>query len=360
MKFLFLNCFSFGLAKDTLFPPSSDKYFRYYKESSSTSSSIVSSMEFASRKKMKTFKRFRSTEKGITELFFNNCGIEELPNIIFQAKSLRVLWLCNNDLTFFSPHIENLENIDTLWLNSNAFITLPYLPLKLVNLYMENNTKLISINGIGKFNFLKKLDINGCSLTKLPKDIGLLTNLETLFCHENDIQNIPESIGNLKKLSKLSLHNNQIQVLPKSFGNLSNLKWLSLHFNKLESLPETFSNLQNIQRLSLHQNQLTTLPQYFENCCPSLIVISLFRNKLRHISPEVWKHLVNCQKLSVHQNCLSNIPDEARYMKSLEEIWLYSNDFHEIPSILNELPKLKTIWFHHPCENITNKNIQIK
>ena len=87
---------------------------------------------------------------------------------------------------------------------------------------------------------LEELYINSVSLTELPKEIGILTNLKSLDidCYLNELT---KEIFNLINLEKLSIDINIInenfnfKSLPiEEIGKLNNLKDLSIRIRKKE------------------------------------------------------------------------------------------------------------------------------
>ena len=70
----------------------------------------------------------------------------------------------------------------------------------------------------------KELDLKGQGITKLPKEIGWLANLEDLNLQGNDLELLPEQIGQLDNLRKLDLGENRLIRLPTQIGRLANLQ----------------------------------------------------------------------------------------------------------------------------------------
>jgi Leucine-rich repeat (LRR) protein len=64
---------------------------------------------------------------------------------------------------------------------------------------------------------LKVLGLTGNSLTKIPKEIGMLTKLRCLYLCDNSLKEIPKEIGMLINLGYLSLDNNPEISIPKYF-----------------------------------------------------------------------------------------------------------------------------------------------
>jgi small GTP-binding protein len=81
------------------------------------------------------------------------------------------------------------------------------------------------------------IDLSGCQLTSLPKEIGGLKKLTTLHLSNNQLKTLPPEIGELKKLTTLVLSGNQLKTLPVEIGKLKNLTELDLSKNPLESPP---------------------------------------------------------------------------------------------------------------------------
>eukprot|EP00250_Pteridium_aquilinum_P016882 c23342_g2_i1 orf=193-1458(+) len=138
---------------------------------------------------------------------------------------------------------------------------------------------------------LQVLDLCGCRVLELPKELGYLTNLVYLGLRDCNylkelpaslcklqclevleiggaecLQELPENLGQLSALKELYLtHCWFIRELPESFGNLSNLRMLDLNFcSFLGHLPSTFGQLSRLKCLSLEDcSTLRSLPESF-------------------------------------------------------------------------------------------------
>ena len=109
------------------------------------------------------------------------------------------------------------------------------------------------------------LDLSHLGLTKLPKSISQLSQLESLLLNGNLLEALPESITQLSKLKILSVSNNRLTTLTDSVAQLSKLKVLDLMYNRLATLPESIAQLSQLEALFLNNNQLTTLPETLRN-----------------------------------------------------------------------------------------------
>ena len=97
-------------------------------------------------------------------------------------------------------------------------------------------------------NEIIKIDLVGKKLTKIPKSIGELTNLQRLYLESNQISRI-EGLDNLTNLQKLYLYSNQISRI-EGLDNLTNLQTLWLDSNRISRI-EGLDNLTNLRWLFL-------------------------------------------------------------------------------------------------------------
>jgi len=142
----------------------------------------------------------------ITEIRYDNKGIQEIPQSIAE-----------------------LDSLEHLQLQKNQIEAIP--------------------NYIGNLSRLKHFTIFENKITTLPPKIGFLTNLEVFKIYENDLQEIHSNIGGLTKLKTLWLSENQLTSLPDSMCYiLSNPDIdISIDNNKIcnNNYPECFSSLVN-------------------------------------------------------------------------------------------------------------------
>ncbi|WP_340935902.1 leucine-rich repeat domain-containing protein [Polaribacter haliotis] len=220
---------------------------------------------------------------------------------------------------------------------------------------IKDLTELVVLN-LGDANYPTR----SCSITSLPKEIGLLGKLESLHLYNNKLTELPDEIGDLPNLTYLNLSSNELtslpagignfaklerliidsqctgncyegdqtlMVLPNEIGNITNLKLLNLDSNGLTSLPSTIGSLTNLEELSITSNSLKGLPSTIGNLS-KLKIASLSSNKLESL-PEEIGNLSSLEDLDIQSQYTSGSP--------------YVYHLTSLPSALNNLTTLKTL-----------------
>ena len=132
---------------------------------------------------------------------------------------------------------------------------------------------------VSNYSSLRKLDLSGNQLTRLPASIGGLSTLIGLMLSDNHLTSLPKEIGNLSRLKYLWLSGNQLTRLPAQTGGLTKLVGLVLKRNRLVNLPGAIGNLTSLTKLGLSDNLLTSLPEEI-NRLTNLEVLDLSSNRL--------------------------------------------------------------------------------
>ena len=181
----------------------------------------------------------------IAEIGLSNCGVSTLPESIGNLKSLKKLYVDQNQLKTLPESIGNLTSLTCLRVFWNKLSTLP--------------------ESIGHLSSLKELNLTKNQLSALPESITKLKSLKVLGLAENKFTTLPESITQLKSLTYLNLNGNKLSTLPESIVQLSSLKELYLEGNQLSTLPKSIGKLKSLESLMLPYNQLKTLPKSIGN-----------------------------------------------------------------------------------------------
>lgn len=101
----------------------------------------------------------------LTDLTFHDCGIEEIPDSVFEAlpESLKTLSLGDNNIKRISPEIERLKNLYSLSVSYNPDLNDDGFPWKSLP------------------ETLHMLDLAATGLTQIPADVERLKVLEHLI-----------------------------------------------------------------------------------------------------------------------------------------------------------------------------------
>jgi len=194
------------------------------------------------------------------------------------------------------------------------------------------------------------LALNSNSVEHLPKEIGRLTRLESLWIAWNtELKHLPTSIGQLTGLKKLMIHDNRLQSLPEDIGKLINLEWLGIANNELKILPTSLFQLTNLKKLELQKNRLRAISPDIGELI-SLEHLCLQTNKLDFLPPSLCK-LSNLRKLELAGNNLESLPAEMGQLYKLEKLQIQSNKLKYLPSSMVQLDLLKDLWLYgNPLE----------
>ncbi|HZY79294.1 MAG TPA: leucine-rich repeat domain-containing protein [Cyclobacteriaceae bacterium] len=120
------------------------------------------------------------------------------------------------------------------------------------------NTELPDV--FGTLTKLKRIDVSGSNLTKLPPSFCRLSALETLLLNDTPLLELPDRFGDLSNLVSINLSRSKITQLPPSFVQLQNVENLSLDDTPITDLSYRFNALCNLKRLSLNGSKLKQLP----------------------------------------------------------------------------------------------------
>jgi hypothetical protein len=141
----------------------------------------------------------------------------------------------------------------------------------------------------------------------IPPDIGLLTSLQGILMHFNDVTGtIPESVGQCSQMSIFDIAYGSVSgTLPSSMGRWTDMFVFDVSANDIiGSMPESVSSWTNIVGFSVFGNQLT-------GSIPSLILqwsqlqyFAVFDNKLTNTIPE---DIGNLNKLILFATSLNSL-----------------------------------------------------
>ncbi|XP_042459949.1 probable disease resistance protein At1g61300 [Zingiber officinale] len=137
-------------------------------------------------------------------------GMSELPRQEEWQEAERASFMFNN--------ITSLQDYEAS--------TFPKLSMLILN---YNHLKQIPPSLFASMPHLKYLDLSGCDITELPKEICSLAELQYLNLSDSSIIRLPFEFGCLGKLEYLLLRATCLEIVPNgTISNLSMLKWLDI------------------------------------------------------------------------------------------------------------------------------------
>ncbi|PQQ06682.1 putative LRR receptor-like serine/threonine-protein kinase [Prunus yedoensis var. nudiflora] len=262
-----------------------------------------------------------ATSLQLLEINVNNFG-GTLPQCLANLSSSLVIFsAAYNKIVGSLPNgVENLPNLESLWLSSNQFSG--HIPPE-----------------IGKLPKLYELGIDMNSLSgDVPSSIGNLSRLTELYLEKNNLQgSIPSSFGECHNLMILSLRGNNFSgiIPPELFRPLSSYLELDLSQNHLTGFfPKEVGNLINIENLDVSQNMLFGEIPASIGSCVRIEYLEMQENLFQGTIPSALGSLKGIEKLSLARNNLSGvIPEFLEHFKFLQSLNLSYNNLEGVVPI---------------------------
>lgn len=226
-----------------------------------------------------------STEKDITSLYLADNELTEL-NVTQSAAKLRRL-ICPNNL-LSTLNLGGCTELVTLDCAGNQLSVLNIVSTKMEELNVADNQ--LSANGLRSSGNMASLVCGGNKMTTVNY-LTDMSNLESLFCHDNQITSL--ALTKLVNLRNLVMSGNKISMLNTSaLENLQNI-WGS--GNRLKSLDLT--KAAKLEGLVVAENQLKEI-LWTRSCSSTFKYMDLSNNSLFFNSfPTIFNQL--SQKYSV-------------------------------------------------------------
>jgi len=137
----------------------------------------------------------------------------DFPEVLEPMVYLRYLYLEQTSITKLPSPIGNLMGLACLEVGNCKY-------LKDIECFVDLQLPKRCVD----LDCLRKLNLDGCSLSKVPDSLGRLSSLEVLDLSGNDFKTIPISINKLLELQYLGLRNcKRLESLPELPPRLSKL-----------------------------------------------------------------------------------------------------------------------------------------
>lgn len=207
--------------------------------------------------------------KKLAELILSNNEVTNLPPKIFNVKSLKKVWLLENEIADIPPH--SFKKIEEVAIIGNSITEIK------ANVFSNSAIKELYLNECGIE------DIEEGSFTRMSSlfILTLTRNMITSF-------NVKRLIGNSLSLEVLYIDFNRLTSVPRDmFDGASKLNVISLESNQIESIEDgAFSNLEHLIMLDISDNRLSQLqPQIFRAPRqPGLKALLMHDNRLTFIN----------------------------------------------------------------------------
>ncbi|XP_061655251.1 erbin isoform X3 [Phyllopteryx taeniolatus] len=181
---------------------------------------------------------------------------------------------------------------------------------------------------------LQRLSMPDNDVTVLPPGVANLVNLRELDVSKNSIQEFPENIKNCKMLTIVEASVNPISKLPDGFTQLMSLSQLYLNDAFLEFLPASFGRLTKLQILELRENQLKMLPKFYDpaDVCVCVCVCACVRRSMQK--------LTQLERLDLGSNEFTEVPEVLEQLTGIKELWMDGNRLTFLPGMLGTLKQL--------------------
>ncbi|WP_373553132.1 leucine-rich repeat domain-containing protein [Haliscomenobacter sp.] len=267
--------------------------------------------------------------KSLKYLFLGNNQLQELPQSMPNVVQID---LSGNRFSHFPTVLAQLEQLQTINLGSNQLRGFPNLSFPaLKELHLSGNKIAACLLSAAFLPKLEKLHLSRNGLRKLEIQ-GAFSSLDTLDLAHNHLAALPDVWSDTPFLRHLNLSNNQLAQLPSTLSQCSWLKTLKLAKNKLSSTPNYFTALHRLEELDLSGNALPRFPAL----PTSLRTLDLANNQLTQI-PAAFFQTTTLRYLNLSQNPLRHVKGLGQAIQ-LKQLMLKGLNAAELAFELLALP----------------------
>src|ERR1700678_3815821 len=143
---------------------------------------------------------------------FTKLNVNDIINCLFVNK--RFYNIGKTEMLWYLLFKENFYNVKCTNENNKKFYDNYKKYSILNNFLLKNNRDSVNI-------IIRVLNVRCKQLQTVPKELGQLASLQTLYLDNNQLQTIPKELGQLASLQTLYLYRNRLQTVPKELGQLA-------------------------------------------------------------------------------------------------------------------------------------------
>lgn len=264
---------------------------------------IMGNKVFLDKQSIKNFKNLDVTQD-TQWISFRGCGLKNIPNKLFEMKSLQGIDLSYNQIMGMYAPFKGFQRLREFVCKQNLLKEIP-----------------------SSLRFVKKiqvLDFSENQIHSIPDFIGNFEELEALYVSGNQIKEIHPSIARCKKLKRIDLSYNQGVFGFNALIGCPELSILDLTGCELQIFPYYIAMMNPLRKLLLMKNHFTQLPDE---------IVSLTNLEILYLSESMVDDLEeNIERISA--------------LKSLKTIYIPYEDVLKLPSNIHKLKKLQRITFY--------------
>ncbi|CAF1373341.1 unnamed protein product [Adineta steineri] len=199
-------------------------------------------------------------------------------------------------------------------------------------------------------NGRKRLHIKGTDALSIPAELYELSDLDILDMTPESksgmmytLTRVPINICVLTNLKCLHLDNNDIVTIPAEIGQLQNLEVFTASNNHIATLPDQMRQLQRLQSCHLANNNIEEMPLCLCYLSKNLLFLDLSHNYIRELPTSIY-HLKQLRTFLLLGNRLKSLSESICQLSKLETLWLGDNKLKELPKKITQLKNLD--WYH--------------
>jgi Leucine-rich repeat (LRR) protein len=260
------------------------------------------------------------------DLYLNGLGIADAEGLQY-CTNVEQIWLRNNDISDL-PDFSKMEELVVLCLTNNDFTAIPdgLFDAPCLQLLWLDDCPINNIDPhIADITSLKGIILSDTGLDSFPV-VPLSMDLEQLVLDNVPIGTIPDNINHMTHLKNLSLGNTGLKALPESLFDITGLQILDVSGNDIEFIPSSVSELTNLYNLDLSRNKLESLP---DSICSFTGSLNVSFNSLYSLPGHIGDHLM---LLAVKGNRLTSLPQSVFSSPAIHSLDISLNRFASLPS----------------------------